>query len=166
MVFSSCVLALLEAYGVIMNERNCVMYYALLEAYGVIMNERNCVMYYALLEAYGVIMNERNCVMYYALLEAYGVIRNERNCVMYYALLEAYGVIMNERNCVTYYVPVGLTVLMVGLRDSEVNLSIKFIFPRNMLESSVFRGSVVWEPLLLLNRDRLRFHCITLTFLH
>jgi hypothetical protein len=82
------------------------------------------------------------------------------SCVV--GLLEVHGVIMNERDFVTYCAPVGLTVDMLGLRECEMKLFIMFIFPRNMLESRVFRESVVWETLLVMNRDRRHFLCITL----
>jgi len=63
------------------------------------------------------------------------------------------GVIMNERDHVTCCAPVGLTFLVLGLRECEIKLPCKFIFPQNMLESRMLRGSVVWEPLLPLNGD-------------
>ena len=72
-------------------------------------------------------------------------------CVVWPLVLR--GVIMNERDYVTCCAPVGLTFLVLGLRECEIKLSCKFIFPRNMLDYRMLRGSVVWEPQLSLNRD-------------
>lgn len=63
------------------------------------------------------------------------------------------GVIMNESDYVTCCAHVGLTFLVLGLRECEIKLSCKFIFPQNMIEPRMLQGSVVWEPLLPLNRD-------------
>jgi hypothetical protein len=77
-------------------------------------------------------------------------------------------VIMNERDCeyVTCCAPVGLTFLVLGLREREIKLFCKRIFPRNMLESRVSLGNEVWETLLPLNREYATFYLLSLTDPH
>jgi hypothetical protein len=55
---------------------------------------------------------------------------------------------------------------LVGLRECEIKLPSKFIFPRNMLDYRMLRGSVVWEPQLPLNRDLATFYLLSLTDSH